>query len=89
MLAPGAFLQDRYQIVAVLGHGGMGAVYQATDRRLSQTVAIKQILHTHPLLQDAFIHEAQLLATLRHPALPKVTDYFVELTGQFLVMEFI
>lgn len=89
MLAVGDLLQDRYQIVRALGQGGMGAVYEAVDRRLGHPVAVKQILHSDPALRVAFEQEARLLAALRHPALPKVTDHFVEASGQFLVMEFI
>ncbi|RIK35326.1 MAG: hypothetical protein DCC55_30640 [Chloroflexi bacterium] len=89
MLAPGALLQDRYQIVRPIGRGGVGAVYQAIDQRLGHAVAIKEILYSDPLLRAAFEREARLLAALRHPALPKVTDHFVEEAGQFLVMEFI
>jgi predicted ATPase len=89
MLVPGCLLQDRYQIVRPIGQGGMGAVYQATDGRLGHTVAIKEILQRDSDLRAAFEREARLLAALRHPALPKVTDHFVEPTGQFLVMEFI
>jgi predicted ATPase len=89
MLAPGAWLQDRYQIVAPIGRGGVGAVYQATDSRLGHTVAIKEILHRDAALRAAFEREARLLAALRHSALPKVTDHFVEPAGQFLVMEYI
>lgn len=89
MLAPGVLLQDRYQIVRSIGQGGMGAVYQATDRRLGHIVAIKEIHQHDSYLRAAFEREACLLAALRHPALPKVTDHFVEPAGQFLVMEFI
>jgi predicted ATPase/predicted Ser/Thr protein kinase len=89
MLAPGAWLQERYQIVAPIGRGGVGAVYQAADSRLGHTVAIKEILHRDTALRTAFEREARLLAALRHPTLPKVTDHFVEQAGQFLVMEFI
>ncbi len=89
MLAAGALLQSRYQIVCSIGQGGMGAVYQAIDQRLGHTVAVKQILRSDRSLGAAFEREAQLLAGLRHPSLPKVTDYFVETAGQFLVMDYI
>jgi serine/threonine protein kinase len=76
-------------IVEQIGRGGMGAVYKATDTRLRATVALKETLVGGEMLLKAFEREAQLLAGLRHPALPRVSDHFIEETGQFLVMEFI
>jgi serine/threonine protein kinase len=67
----------------------MGAVYEATDLRLSRTVALKETLAETDELRRAFEREARLLANLRHPSLPKVLDHFTEGTGMFLVMEFI
>jgi serine/threonine protein kinase len=67
----------------------MGAVYEATDLRLTRTVALKETLVETDELRRAFEREARLLANLRHPALPKVLDHFSEGTGLFLVMEFI
>jgi serine/threonine protein kinase len=66
----------------------MGAVYEAFDQRLMNTVALKQMLVTEEALKRAFEREAQLLARLRHPVLPKVIDHFTEPSGQFLVMEY-
>ncbi|MEI8306366.1 MAG: serine/threonine-protein kinase [Chloroflexales bacterium] len=89
MLAPGTLLQERYRIAAQIGKGGMGAVYVARDMRLSHDVAIKETLFHDDAYRRAFEHEAKLLARLRHQALPKVSDHFIEGNGQFLVMEFI
>src|ERR1700682_295005 len=89
MLAPDTILKDRYRILGLLGKGGMGAIYEAVDRDLSCTVAIKENLALTEELRYAFSREAKLLANLRHPALPKVTDHFSLKDGQFLVMEFI
>ncbi|HEY1404854.1 MAG TPA: serine/threonine-protein kinase, partial [Pyrinomonadaceae bacterium] len=72
-----------------IGQGGMGAVYVATDERFHSTVAIKQTFFDDPTLRKAFEREAHLLNHLRHVALPRVSDHFVEGDGQFLVMEFI
>lgn len=90
MLAPGTILQNRYLIIKHIGQGGMGTVYHAKDRRLHNSVALKETLFSHDrALGRAFEREAGLLANLRHPALPKVIDHFVEGEGQYLVMEFI
>ena len=89
MLAPNTLLQNRYLIIRSIGHGGMGAVYLARDQRLGHTVALKETFFTEERMRRAFEREARLLAHLRHPALPKVTDHFDEDGGQFIVMEFI
>src|ERR1051325_1764519 len=89
MLAPDALLQNRYLIIRPIGKGGMGAVYEARDQRLGNTIALKETFFEDELLRKAFEREARLLAGLRHPALPRVIDHFTEGAGQFLVMEFI
>ncbi len=89
MLTNGTVLHGRYRIVREIGHGGMGAVYEAIDSRLQNTVAVKECRLPGVDADRAFEREAKLLAALRHPALPVVTDYFVEGKAQFLVMQFI
>lgn len=90
MIEPGTLLQNRYRVTRQIGSGGMGAVYVATDERFNSTVAIKQtFFFDDPSLRKAFEREAILLNHLRHAALPRVSDHFVEEDGQFLVMEYI
>lgn len=89
MLTPDTLLQNRYLILRLIDQGGMGAVYQAKDQRLGIIVALKETFFTDITLSKAFEREARLLANLRHPALPRVIDHFIEPQGQFLVMEFI
>src|SRR5215204_5955941 len=89
MLTTDTILQGRYCILRPMGRGGMGAVYEAADMRLSRSVALKETLVETDELRRAFEREARLLANLRHPALPKVLDHFDEGGGLFLVMEFI
>jgi len=89
MLTNGTVLHGRYRIVRQIGCGGMGAVYEAIDSRLQNTVAVKQSRRPGLDADRAFEREAKLLAALRHPALPVVIDYFVEGEAQFLVMQFI
>ncbi len=88
-LAPDTLLQDRYRIVRQLGRGGMGAVYEALDQRLEITVALKETLSSEESMRKQFEREARLLAGMQHPALPRVSDHFVEGNRAFLVMEFI
>jgi serine/threonine protein kinase len=89
MIAPNTLLQNRYLVLNQIGQGGMGAVYVATDQRFGSTVALKETFFTDPGLRKAFEREARLLNHLRHPALPRVSDHFMEEEGQFLVMEYI
>ncbi|MDT4967028.1 MAG: eukaryotic-like serine/threonine-protein kinase [Acidobacteriota bacterium] len=89
MVSPNTILQGRYRIVQQLGAGGMGAVYQAMDENLSCVVAVKETFATTDGHRRAFKREAELLANLTHPALPRVTDHFTLDKEQFLVMQFI
>lgn len=90
MLANGTLLQNRYLIKRPLAQGGMGTVYEAEAIHLGHAqVAVKETFFTQEWLREQFKREASMLARLRHNALPKVSDHFVEDTGQFLVMEFI
>ncbi len=88
-LATNTLLQGRYRIVQQLGRGGMGAVYEAVDERLGITVALKETLSSEASMRKQFEHEARLLASMQHPALPRVSDHFVEGNRAFLVMQFI
>ncbi|MFZ0060641.1 MAG: serine/threonine-protein kinase [Pyrinomonadaceae bacterium] len=88
-LVPGTILQSRYRIVRQLGKGGMGAVYEAIDQRLGITVALKETVSLEASVRKQFEQEARLLASLQHPALPRVSDHFAEGERAFLVMQFI
>src|SRR5829696_2038029 len=89
MIEAGKILQNRYLIRKQIGQGGMGAVYVATDERFNSTVAIKETLLMDDNYRKAIEREARLLNSLKHSALPRVTDHFLEDNGQFLVMEYI
>jgi serine/threonine protein kinase len=89
MLAPGTILQNRYHVIRQLGQGGMGTVYEAKALRLNTTVALKETHFSDVRFMKQFEREAQLLAALRHPALPRVIDHFDENNGLYLVMDFV
>ena len=89
-LSDGTILSERYRVISTLGQGGMGAVYCAEDEHLNTTVAVKENMFLSDGYSKQFHREAKILASLRHPALPRVGDYFViPNQGQYLVMEFI
>jgi serine/threonine protein kinase len=76
-LAIGTLLENRYRIDALLGCGGMGAVYRAWDLRLDRRVTIKENAMATPESARQFEREAKMLASLRHPRLPGVSDHFM------------
>ena len=98
-LPVGTIWQGRYKSVEdpnsvaadkhLLGRGGMGAVYLAYDEQLHCELAVKQTYETDATIINAFRKEAQLLANLSHPALPRVSGLFTEHSSYFLVMELI
>jgi eukaryotic-like serine/threonine-protein kinase len=81
LLGKGMVLANRYRIEKLLGCGGFGAVYLATDLTFEQVrqerkVAVKE--NHDPSALNAFLKEAGLLANLHHPNLPRVSDFFTE-----------
>jgi CheY-like chemotaxis protein/tRNA A-37 threonylcarbamoyl transferase component Bud32 len=82
----------RYQVLGLLGTGGMGAVYKARHRLMGRVVALKVIhpdLSDRPEIVNRFLHEVWAAARLAHPNI--VTAYDADQVGatHFLVMEFV
>lgn len=88
-LKPDTVLNNRYRLIRLLGEGGMGAVHLAYDTSLESEVALKCNQNPAPESAHQFLREAHLLASLRHPHLPRVIDYFIIDHSQFLVMDYI
>jgi outer membrane protein assembly factor BamB/tRNA A-37 threonylcarbamoyl transferase component Bud32 len=91
-------LQGRYDVEMVLGIGGMSTVYKARDLRFNSVArycAIKEMPDTSPdprtgqLRLAVFEREAALLATLSHPGIPKIYDFFPANGRVYLVLEYI
>jgi serine/threonine-protein kinase len=88
--AAGDIVADRYQLVRMLGHGGMGVVWVARSFVLGIDVAIKLIRPdaAKPEMASRMAREAQVTASIGHPALVRVFDFGVTPQGApFLVME--
>jgi serine/threonine protein kinase len=68
----------------------MGAIYQAVDEHLGTSMAVKENLFLAPEYTRQFEREAAILASVKHPNLPRVGDYFnLEGQGQYLVMDYV
>ena len=83
--------QERYELLDVVGTGGMATVWRAHDTNLGRTVALKR---PHPAPPDSSVHarfqrEARAAATVSHPNLVTVFDTGIDEEGPFLVMEYI
>ncbi|HUF38297.1 MAG TPA: protein kinase [Anaerolineales bacterium] len=88
-LSKETLLRNRYRVLEILGEGGMGSVYKARDENLGVDVAVKENLFTTVEYSRQFQIEAQILATLRHPNLTRVTDHFEQDQIQYIVMDYI
>ncbi|HEY7124712.1 MAG TPA: protein kinase [Ktedonobacterales bacterium] len=93
---PGRLLDNRYQIVASLGRGGMGRVFRAFHVHLDAPVALKELAVPDEATPEEserairrFCREARLLTRLRHPNIPRVLDYFTEDSACYLVMDYV
>ncbi len=83
---------DKYEILEILGEGGMGYVFLARHRKIDRLVAIKMLhekLVINPLLRERFKREAALLAKLQHKNIVILYDYEEQPTGLFLIMEYV
>ena len=92
MLNPGLILDDRYEIVEVVGTGGMSTVYKAKDLRLQRCVALKVLkseFSNDMNFVSKFRVEAQASAALSHPNIVNVYDVCEDDGKYFIVMELV
>lgn len=91
-------LMARYKIMGVAGGGGMGTVYQARDTHFPEAkrlVAIKEMQtpgsdsSLRATTLATFRREANILATLNHPAIPQIYDFFDTNDRAYVIMEYI
>jgi hypothetical protein len=80
---------EKYEFVALLGRGGMGAVYRARDRRLGRLVALKFIHGDDPGLIQRFLQEARSQARLDHPFICKVFEVGTVDSKPYIAMELV
>jgi len=92
MLQPGAVLGQRYEILQILGEGGMGAVYKARDRELNRMVALKVIrpeLAGSQAIIDRFKQELLLATRVTHKNVIRIYDLSEAEGMKFITMEFV
>src|SRR2546427_5492830 len=83
---------SHYEIVSLLGEGGMGLVYKARDTRLNRFVAIKVLPAdkvTDPERKRRFVQEARAASALNHPNIITIYDIDSEIGTDFMVMELV
>jgi eukaryotic-like serine/threonine-protein kinase len=91
-LEEGTLLADRYEILKLLGQGGMGAVYKAKDRELDRLVALKVIrpeLAGHASILQRFKQELLLARKITHRNIIRIYDLGVAGGLRFITMEFV
>jgi len=91
-LEPGSMLGDRYEILQLLGQGGMGAVYKARDVELERLVALKLVrpdLASHPEILRRFKQELILAREVTHPNVIRIFDLGQASGVRYITMEYV
>lgn len=89
---PGTLLGGRYRIIGLLGQGGMGEVYRATDLTLGQSVALKFLPHSvalSPAMLERFHGEVRVARQVSHPNVCRVYDIGEAEGMPFISMEYV
>jgi serine/threonine protein kinase/tetratricopeptide (TPR) repeat protein len=92
MLVEGGVVAERYEILKLLGEGGMGAVYKAHDRELDRVVSLKVIrpeLAGHPSILQRFKQEIVLARKITHRNIIRIFDLGLATGLRFITMEFV
>ena len=92
--APGITLGGRYELVSLIGRGGMGQVFLALDLRLDRQVAIKVVSRSrindeHNFYETMLAREAKLGANLNHPGIATVHDFGFHAGRSYTVFEYV
>ena len=98
LIAPGPVKSDRplptipeYEILDILGRGGMGVVYRARQLKLGRTVAVKMLdaALTGTRQLERFLDEGHAIARLHHPNIVQIYDLGEERGAYYIAMEFV
>ncbi|MCD4786185.1 MAG: tetratricopeptide repeat protein [Candidatus Eremiobacteraeota bacterium] len=88
-------LEKRYRVIQYITSGGMAHIYKVEDSRLKNVYCLKEMMDNYRLPEEKkeavhrFIREAEILARLKHPSIPRIIDHFIENGRYYLVMEYI
>ena len=90
----GSVLEGKYEILKLIGKGGMSRVYLAMDKRLNKTWAVKEIEknardENNEIVVQSAMAEAHLIERLDHPALPRIVDILEYDKVIYVVMDYI
>ncbi|HPZ06568.1 MAG TPA: HEAT repeat domain-containing protein [Candidatus Eremiobacteraeota bacterium] len=93
-LASGTLINYRYRITKLIKAGGMGAVYLAKDIKTNEVHAVKELFKQFSPQEEQYVvqrfkEEAEILAKLRHPNMPRVSDYFHDYDRYYIVMDYV
>ncbi len=90
-LSVGTLFANRYEVLSVLGEGGMGAVFRARDRELDEEVALKALKPEayHEQAAETLRHEIKLARMITHPNVVRVHDFGEAEGTRYLTMEYI
>ena len=88
----GSILADRYEIIEELGKGGMGKVYKALDREISEKIAVKIIrpeIATNKKIIERFHNELKMARTITHKNVCRMHDLGRDGETRFITMEYV
>jgi len=92
-LIPGERFAERYQVLRVVGRGGMGTVYKAADRELSEDIAIKllrpEVLSGDPTMAERFKNEIRLARRISHRNVVRTHDFGEWEGSAYVTMEYV
>lgn len=94
MVDIGTVIAGKYEIVRLIGEGGMSRVYLAMDTKLNKQWAVKEIKPsndsiTQEIVRESLVTETNMIKRLDHPALPRITDLVNEDGTLYVVMDYI
>lgn len=83
----------KYELIKIIGRGGMGAVYEALDHSLQRPVAVKRVseelLSAEPTAREMLVKEARTVAALHHPAIVEIYEICEEPQDVYVVFELV
>ena len=94
MATVGTVIDGKYELLKLIGKGGMSRVYLAMDKRLNKQWAVKEIIKSsrsrnNEIIVQSLIAEANLMKKLDHPALPRIVDIIENENTIYVIMDYI